>query len=248
MIQLLLTILLLAISHPAWAAIANLGSQSATATECTNCDSLALAYPGSVTANNLLVVGGSTYDTAGTTGYTVTDSVGTSYTVFPCTALTGTPNATPFIAVGVAGGSGANTVTVNPTVDNSANQLVFGIGEFSGTATSSILDVNGGSSTGSSTSPADSLTTTAANSLILGVVGFQSAAAVTPGGSYTKIAEDQSALDGFNLAYRVATTATSYTVDWTLGSSQPWSACTVAIKELTGGGGSINFMMRQRVQ
>lgn len=228
--RLIIIILLLIADSSAWAAIAELSGQRATATECTNCDSLALAYPGSVTAGNLLVVGGNAYDTAGTTGYTVTDSVGTSYTVYACTALTGNPNATPFLAIGIAGGSGANTVTVNPTIDASANQLVFGIGEFSG-VNNPPLDVDGGSSTGTGTSASDSITTISANALILGVVGFQTAAAVTPGGSYTQIAEDQSALDAFNLAFRLATTATSYTVDWTLGSSQAWSACTVSVKE-----------------
>lgn len=242
MIQLLLGIVLFTSGSPVWAAIAELSGQRATATECTNCDSLALAYPGNVTAGNLLVVGGNAYDTAGTTGYTVTDSVGTSYTVYACTALTGTPNATPFLAVGIAGGSGANTVTVNPTIDASANQLVFGIGEFSG-VNNPPLDVDGGSSTGTGTSASDSITTISANALILGVVGFQTAAAVTPGGSYTQIAEDQSALDAFNLEFRLATTATSYTVDWTLGSSQAWSACTVSVKETVQ-----PSMMRRRGQ
>jgi hypothetical protein len=225
-----LIILLVMPAHWAHAAITELSGQRNTASECTSCDSLALAYPGNVTAGNLLVVGGNAYDTGGTTGYSVTDSVGTSYTVYACTALTASSTATPFIAVGIAPSSGSNTVTVNPTLDASANQIVFGIGEFSGTATSSILDVNGGSSTGTSTSPSDGITTASANALILGLVGFQTSAGVTPGGSYTQISENQSSLDAFNLLYRVATTATAYTVDWTLGTSQAWSACTISIK------------------
>lgn len=231
----ILTVLLLVMSPPSWAAIAELPSQRIKATECANCDTLAVAYPGNVTAGNLLVVGGNTYDTAGTTGHTVTDSVGTSYTVFNCSPLTATlPNATPFIAVGIAPSSGANTVTVNPTIDTSANQINFGVGEFSGTASSSIVDVDGGSSTGTSTSPSDGITTVTANALIIGLVGFQTSAAVTPSGSYTEIVEDQGSINGYNLAYRLATTATAYTADWTLGSSQQWTACTVAIKPLAG--------------
>lgn len=243
MIRLLILISLLIAHSQAWAAIANLGSQSAKATECANCDTLAVAYPGNVTAGNLLVVGGNTYDTAGTTGHTVTDSVGTSYTVFNCTALTATlPNATPFIAVGIAPSSGANTVTVDPTIDASANQINFAIGEFSGTATSGIVDVDGGSSTGTSTSPSDSITTTTANALILGLVGFQTSAAVTPDGTLTQIQEDQGSVNGYNFAFRLATTATSYSIPWTLGSSQEWTACTVAIKEPQASG----IMMRRR--
>lgn len=233
------------LASPGWAAIAELSSQRAKATECANCDSLALAYPGNVTAGDLLVVGGNTYDTNGTTGHTVTDSVGTSYTVFNCTALTASfPNATPFIAIGIAPSSGANTVTVNPSLDASANQIVFGIGEFSGTATSSILDVDGGSSTGTSTTPSDGITTTTANDLIVGLVGFQTSAAVTPSGSYTQIAEDQGSINGFNLAYQIATTATAYTADWTLGSSQQWTACTIAVKEAPA---IVNVLMRRRL-
>lgn len=215
------------------AAIAELTGQRATATQCLNSDSCAVAYPGNVTSGDLLVVGGNTYDTGGTTGYTVTDTVGTSYTVFNCTALTGNPNATPFIAVGVAAATGANTVTVNPTLDASANEIIFGIGEFSGTATAGILDVDGGSSTGSSTTPSDGLTTITANSVILGLVGFQTSSTVTPGGSYTEISESQGSLNGFNFVNRMATTAQAYTVDWTLGTTQAWSACTVSIKPLS---------------
>jgi|CXWL01.1.fsa_nt_gi hypothetical protein len=226
------------------AAIAELSGQRATITECNNCDTLAVAYPGNVTVGDLLVIGGNTYDTNGTTDYTVTDTVGTNYTIYACTALTESPNATPFLAVGIAAASGANTVTVNPTIDASANQIVFGIGEFSGTATVNILDVNGGSSTGTSTAPADALTTVTANALILGVVGFQTSAAVTPGGSYTQISENQTSLNGFNLAYRITTTAQAYTVDWTLGASQAWSACTIGVKEPQPSG----LMMRRRTQ
>lgn len=229
---------------PSLAAIAELSGQRATATECTNCDSLSLAYPGNVTAGDLLTVGGNTHDVSGATGYSITDTVGTNYTVYTCTALTGSPDATPFLAIGIAPSTGANTVTVNPTLDSNADQIVFGIGEFSGTATVSLLDVDGGSSTGTSTTPSDGLTTVTANALILGVVGFQTSTSVTPGGSHTQIAENQSALNGFNLAYRIATTAQAYTVDWTLGASQAWSACTIAVKEPQPS----SVLMRRRLQ
>lgn len=229
---------------PVWAAFTEVGggTQRATATECTIADTCAQAFPGNVTVGNLIIVGGNTYDSSGATGYTITDTVGTTYSVLTCTTLTASATATPFIGYGIAAASGANTVTVNPTIDASANQIVFAIDEFSG-ADASPLDVNGGSSTGSSTTPSDSVTTTALNDLVVGLVGFQTSASVTPGGAWTQIGEDQSALDGFNLQFQIATTAQAYTADWTLGSSQAWSACTAAFREST-----LLQMLRRRAQ
>lgn len=234
------------LASPAWSAIAELSSQRALAADCSACDSAAVAYPGNVTAGNLLVVGGSTYDTAGTTSHSVTDTIGTTYTVYTCTALTASfPNSTPYIAIGIAPSSGANTVTVNPTIDASANKMRFGITEFSGVANPP-LDVNGGSSTGTSTTPSDSITTATDNALILGLAAFQTSASITPGGSYTQITEGQQSIDGFNLEYRIATTAQAYTVDWTMDVNQAWSACTISVQAATSPA-SATLMMRRRM-
>lgn len=239
----LLPFLLSLLATSAWAAITEVASQRATATECLATDTCAVAFPNNVTGGNLLVGGGNSDDTVGSHTFGVTDSVGTSYSTIVCTPDLNGSRMTAFLFYGIAGGSGANTVTVNPLLDSSVAQIVFAIDEFTGNHATP-LDVNGGSSTGTSTAPADSLTTLAANDLVLGVTGFYTSQAVTPGGSYTQIGEDQSAADGFNLEFQIVTTAQAYSVDWTTGGSNEWHACTAAFKEAVAAAGSGSLRRR----
>ncbi len=235
---LLLCLGLSVLAAPAWAAIAEVGSGSQRATyDATgangNVDSADLAYPGNVTANNLLVCAGANWRNTGAT-IAVSDTRGTSYTVLSTTLAT---NITLFIAYGIAPSSGANTVTVDPT--STGNYPSFSCDEFSGVHTSTPLDVDGGSSTNTGTAVSDSLTTLTANALLIGVMTHSASMTytLTPGGSYTQIGEveDNSGSTAFNAVFRIVTTATSYDVDWTLGTSATWAAYTAAFKPAAAG-------------
>lgn len=243
---LVLLILLSVCTDSTYAAIAEVAGQAVTPSFCSGTDTCTGTYPGNVTAGNLLVISGQADDQSPNT-FAVSDSVGTTYSVLTCPVLSGVSDSTPFIIYGIAGGSGANTVTVNPQLDASVSGLRMAMDEFSGVH-SSPLDVDGGSSTGTSTAPSDDLTTVTANALLIGLAAFRATAtSITPGGSYTQIGEYQGATTGFNMVYRLATTAQAYTVDWTLGASQAWSACTAAFKP-AGAAASAFGHLRRRVQ
>lgn len=217
------------LASPAWAAITELSTQRASVpSACDAVDSCALDYPDDVTAGNLLIVGGGAWDNPEITSVVVTDTVGTSYTTILCDKLD-TEFQAYYVAYGIAAATGANTVTVNPS-GSSANRIRFSIDEFTGQAASP-LDVDGGSSTSTGTAVTDSITTGTANALIIGLAGMVDSTTITQGGDYTQIGEYQGDLAGNNLAFRIVTTATSYTVDWTLAASMAWQACTVSFKE-----------------
>jgi len=206
------------------------GSQRATGRHA-NADSGTLAFPGSVTSGNLLVVSGANWKSGGSSvTVAVSDTRSTSYTVLE----TYDGEMTLFIAYGVASSSGACTVTVDPA--GTANYFSYSIDEFTG-QDATPLDVDGGSSNGTSTTPADSVTTATANDLIIGVMTQSTASSIslTPGGSYTEIGEeeDNGTYQGHNAVFRIVTTAQAYSVDWTMGSSQYWVAKTAAFKEAT---------------
>ena len=213
-------------------AFAEVGSGSQRATnQHASADSGTLAFPGNVTSGSLLIVAGANWQSGGSTvSVGVTDTLSTSYTVVPYYV----GEFTTFIAYGVASSSGANTVTVNPA--GTGNYFSYSIDEFSGQHATP-LDVDGGNSTATSTSAADSITTVTANDLIIGCVSQTAATTVTftPGGSYTQIGEqeDSGTYQGHSAVFRIVTTAQAYSVDWTLGTSQAWMAMTLAFKEAT---------------
>lgn len=213
------------------------GSQRATATTLNGGGSHTVAYPANVTSGNLLVVCGAYWQTVAPTSVTVTDSLSTSYTVVLGTVWDG--NWRPFIAYGIAPSSGANTVTIDPQGTSLYGSSA--IDEFSGVDTGSPVDATNQVATGSSTTPAVSITTATADALLIGCVtgGIVAAGGLTPGASYTQIGEleDSAGTWDFNAVFRLATTATSYSVDWTKATSAGWSAITIAFKASGGGGG-----------
>ena len=213
-------------------AIAEVASKKATSADCSNVDTCAVAFAGAISANHLLIACGNvaTASGGGPASATVTDSASNSWTVVLGTACSGC-DSKPFIAYAVANGAATPTVTVNPA--GSAGWITFSVDAFSGAATSSPLSVDGGTSIGASNAPSDNITTATANELIIGVMATPSTATHTPNGSYTQIGEDQSPTNGHNCVYRVATTATSYTVNWSEDASIDWSVQTVSFKEPT---------------
>lgn len=221
-------LLFLLIPSLCFGAIAEVASRRATQTSLTAASDT-LAFPNNVTSGNLLIIAGTVWDTDGAiAGATVSDSVGTTYTKKFCTEVPTASGAVPFIMYGIAAGSGANTVTLDP--DGGTNSFSYSIDEFSGVDTGSPLDVDGGSSTGSgSGTGSDAITTGVANALIIGVIGWTGADGFTPGGSYTEFGTDETTLDAHSAVFRIATTATSYTVDWS-SVNVDWSACTLSFK------------------
>jgi hypothetical protein len=232
--RLVVALLLSSLAYPlsALATISEVASQRAASSDFQNVANGTRAFPNNVTAGNLLVVSGHANDlNDGHASIVVTDTLGTSYTVVLGTI---TSSSRPFIAYGIAPSSGANTVTVDP---DGNTWMSFGVNEFTSDTTTIALDVNGGGSTGTGTTASDGITTATANALILGVVAF-GGGTVTPGGSYTQISEHQGSPNAHNFEFRIATTATAYTVDWTFGASETWSAMTLSFEDAVAGGGA----------
>lgn len=234
----LITLIFLLCSTQAWGAFAEVGSGSQRNSGTSAGTSASIAFPGNVTSGNLLIASGMARDGNGGASLTVScaDSISTSYTTLLSTNFNADNRF--FIAYGVAGSSAANTITCTQSGGGGGSQAVgFAIDEFSGQHATP-LDTDGGQSTGTSTSPSDSLTTGVANALIIGVVihNDNTNPSITPSGSYTEIAQDadyDADNTDYSVVYRIATTATSYTVDWTLGSSTLWGVYTVSFKPAT---------------
>lgn len=217
-------------------AIAEVGSGSQRIVKTGQGDFLTQAFPGSVTAGNLLVVLGACWVSGGApASITVTDDRSTSYTVLSAPAG-GSGNFRFFIAYGIALSSGACTVTVNPA--GASSDMGWVIDEFSGVDTSTPLDVDGSFTVSAvgSTTPNDDITTGVVNALVLGVMSHDLASTtITKGASYTEIGQSTStsAAQPFSAEFRLATTASLYTVDWTLAAVRGWGVYTASFRPST---------------
>src|SRR3990167_2053166 len=210
-------------------AIAEVSGQRATGT-ASAVGSTTIAFPANVAAGDLLVVLGAVWASGGNTSIAVTDTRSTTYTVRKYQNSADT-NYDTFIAFGIAPSAGACTVTIDP--DNGSNYISASIDEFSGVADPP-EDVNGGSTEGNSTTPADSLTTLTADALLLGVMGHASFLnpSLTPGAGYTQIGEyeDNQTIVAHNAVFRLVTTAQAHTIDWTVADAVLWEASSEAFK------------------
>lgn len=199
-------------------AIAEVGSGSQRATQSFSGNSATLAYPANVASGSLVVVGGSCWTVgSATASIGVTDTRSTSYTVKSGTV----GQLRVFIAYGITASGGANTVTVDPA--GASSDCGFSIDEFSG-VNATPLDVDDGMTNigNSAAAPSTSITTVAANALIIGVMSYDDTATTgTPGASYTQIGESETGVSSqpFNAEFRIVTTGTAYTVDWTQGAA-----------------------------
>ena len=228
-------IIALLFTSPAWGAFTEVGS----GTQAKSCsgygDTTTCAFAGSVTSGSLLIVGGQAYSGATVTSCGVTDTVKTSYSVlsYPATASTNHM----FLAYGLAPSGGANTITVDCDVDV---YVSYGIDEFSG-SDATPLNVNAGGANGIDSAPTHSITTTVADALIVGVAGDDSGntSAITEGSGFTKIAEEEngSLYMRYGLEFKIATSATTYTVDWTTADSVSWQVLAASFKPFVAAGG-----------
>lgn len=206
--------------------------QSRTA-EASNYDSITLAYNSNVTSGNLLTCSGGVWNGSEISSIPHSDTVTTSYfTILGSTTPAGFA-LKPWTAYGMAAGSGANTVTINP--QGGGRYSSHTIAEWSG-VDSTPLDVDGGSSTGTSTTPSDGITTTAASTVVVATVthggsGSQSITEDT-GGGWTKLGEIESTSNApHNTQYQLFSSAGAKTASWTLGGTLGWSAMTVSFEE-----------------
>lgn len=233
-------------------AIAEVASKRAESGSNAAANTDILAFPGGgVTAGDFLVVGGAMWGATTPTGITITDTLGTNYSTGTGATVLGTAPAgvtwRTFLAYGFAPTTGANSVTANPS--GAANDFSFGIDAFTGVDATTPADVNGGTSTDvtiSSTTPLDSITTIAANALIIGVMSVENAGTTfTAGASYTLISENESGSgnQGHSFVFRLVTTAQAYSVDWTIGQASIWAAQTHSFKPSSAAAAHIKRMM-----
>lgn len=225
-------ILLSLLPTPSWAAIAFVQARTV---DVANFDSTTLAYNSNVTAGSLVGMCGGVWNGNDSSPIVVTDTLGTTYTVLEGAVSGGTP-IRPWIAYGIAPSGGADTVTFNPA--GGGRYGSFTIFEFSG-VDSSPLDVDGSNSVGTSTTPSDGITTSAAATVVIGCVthggsGSQSITEDT-GGGWTLLGEVQNTSNGPHGAeYQIFSSAGAKTAGWSLGASLAWVAMTASFKEASG--------------
>lgn len=240
----LLAFLILSTACPSWAAIALVQS---TATTAANFNSTTIAYSSNVTAGDLVGTCGALWNGNSLTSIAMSDSVGTSYTVILGTIVTGGVPIKTYIAYGIAAGSGANTVTIDPNGTGwYGSHAVF---EFSG-VDSSPLDIDGGTSSGTSTSPADAFTTTDANTVGVGVVTHGNSGTITitedSGGGWGLLGEVENYSNApVSCTYQIYASAGAKSAGWTLGSSPAWAAQTAAFKQAASGANVSQFYRRR---
>lgn len=222
----------------AWAHV-----QSAHNNVDSGSSSMTVAFGGSVTAGDLLVIS-TTWDSSSgaTSAPTVTDSVGTSYSLIG-TAMMDTTHQQGFaVLYGLAGGTGANTATI--TYSGGTAFMRACASEYSGIASTSTLVttnqvVQGTASTATDNATTPTATPTATGQLVFGAVcAVDEAATYTPGTGFTERQEDASTT-GARIEHedRSAPSTSAIAAKWTLSGSTAGLSALVAIFALAGGGG-----------
>lgn len=140
--------------------------------------------------------------------------------------------------LGLWAGPNASGGAVNVSQTGGAGSSRMIIGEASGIATASPLDVDATPTTGTSSTPTGpSITPATADTLVLGgfstlndeLVGF------TPGAGYTEVAAD---INKVAAVYKIISSASAQTPNTSLDSgSNDWGAISAAFKIAGGGGG-----------
>lgn len=188
----------------------------------------------SITTGDFIVVGGTTWhdDSVPTASIAVTSTCSAPLTVVSSVLSTSRRD---FIAYGAATSDGICTATVTPA---DSTYLTFGIKAFRG-QNASPLDANPGGANSSTSFANQDITTVAFNALIIGVMGHDgSGVSQTPGASYTEIGEneDNTCCQAGSLVYRIVSTPSTYTVDWTLGDIRAWSSLLLSFKPSVSSG------------
>ena len=237
----LLTLLLFA--FPANAAIVNV--QHTQFDHTGSVTSQALAYASNVVANNLLIcavrAGGVSENTI-----TVTDSIGNTWTGL--TEQFVTDPGTLRIVYAINTTSAANTVTVHIV---SSSTIRMAILEYSGTATSSVLDAENNAANGTGTAlAANSITPAQNNSLVIGAWAIGGTRTFTAGTNFTM--EEQvpsgATLGKLGVEDWIQTTATATTAPMTIGGTEVWEEAIAVFKPSGGAAADAGANKRQKLE
>lgn len=201
----------------------------------------------SVTAGSALWLGTATY--TGATPASGVTSTGDTWSRDYEVAASGDANGRlqAFRAENV--GAGTHTVTINPT--GASADISAELCEITNTPTSATADGTAAAVSGTSTTPASPSITIVADSLLIGHVTHVGAGTVSITETYTLLGESEATAqmplnaesrgDGGGLG------AGSYTLAWTLGSSQNWVAGVSGFLSTGGGGGATAIPHRRKL-
>lgn len=226
----------------AWAEV---GGGTQRATTAFSGASGTLDYPGNVTAGSILWVGGAAWDSIAPTSIAISDTLHGAWPSGQVLSAQDVGNVRYWVAYFLATSSGACTVTVDPEGNADCS---FSIDEFSGSHATP-LDVNDGATSGQGDNPSGSITTVADDALITGVMTHDddavSSPAITVGASYTQIGESEnnSTNQCHSALFRIVTTPTAYTVDWTcnIAAGKESGVFLVSFKPAVVGGDTIRL-------
>src|SRR2546428_4884980 len=177
-------------AHAGIAFVKNVGTATGNNTGTTIAITLQTGV--SVAAGNSVILSFVSAD-LGTTGFSATDSAGTTYTVDKAGVRSGSVGTVILSAHNVSALAAANTITV--TFPSTTSRRVLTADEFSGLAKSGTLDkTSTGNGSGTTPDSGFTVTTTQAAELLLGAIGVAGAAGDTftasddgHGGTYTAL-------------------------------------------------------------
>ena len=186
-------------------------------------DSADIVLTNGVTTGDFIAVGGNAYDGGGAPA-----SIGVSSNCGSFSVLSSAPVGVTrqFIAYMFAISTGACTVTINPA--GGAAYIGAGAAKFTGVGA---LDVDDGATTGTGFTDTASITTVAANALILSTHTNGTQTTVTlPDGAVTEIAEsdDNSCCTAYAFGFRIVTTPGAYDMTWGTADDVAWKMHTAS--------------------
>lgn len=189
---------------------------------------------GLVDSGQFIIITGIVGKATGPGSVTVTDTLGTIYTV-NMGALTQDGKWRSFVAYGKATSSSTNAVTVNAGSVN--HTISIGVQVWDGVHAVP-LDVDGGDAEGSGTiAPRDTITPTSDGALLIGVASATNQGPITADAPLTLIVSRQALtvvgsplFHRFNAAYRIIQTPATFALSWQLNFGELWSAQTIAFK------------------
>lgn len=219
--------------------------------DCTaaNFTSTTCAFPSNVTSGNVLVACGGNWNGNNMSGMAATDTLSTNYAEVIGSATTSGVAIKTWIAYGVATSSGANTITQTPA-GGTGWYGSWGILELSGVDTTTPLDVDGGSSTGSGTTVSDGITTSAADTIVLACMSHGNSGTISitadTGGGWTSAGEVENYSNApYAWEYQIFGSAGAKTASFTLGNSVAWSIQTLSLKAASAGANVSQFYRRR---
>ena len=185
------------------------------------------------TTGDFIAIGGNAYDGGGAPA-----SIGVTSPCGTFTVLSSSPAGftRQFIAYTFAISTGACTVTINPA--GGAAYIAAGAVKFTGVHATP-LDVDDGATTGTGFTDTASITTVAANALILSTHTNGTQTTVTlPDGAVTEIAEsdDNSCCTAYAFGFRIVTTPGAYDMTWGTADDVAWRMHTASFAPAAAGG------------